>query len=139
MTNKDYIAQFVDRKNKRTYNRQSGLYICTYNNCLEYHYALGLCRKHWNLLALKRKQEKDFDTKLFAELKDDEIKSLLNELLENLTDRERDIINSRFFMNKTLQEVGDMYQLTKERVRQIENQVLLRLRKNVKSYKREII
>lgn len=65
---------------------------------------------------------------LFIEkaLKDD-----INEVLSTLTDKEAEIIQFRFGLNGrsplSLKEIGDRYNLTKERIRQIEKKALRRL------------
>lgn len=52
------------------------------------------------------------------------MRDLINNLLEVLTEQERDVLEYRFGLNnkneKTLRELGENYNLTKERVRQIE-------------------
>jgi len=57
---------------------------------------------------------------------------LLQEVLETLNDRERTILNMRFGLDgdspKTLEEVGVHYRLTRERIRQIQEEALTRLR-----------
>lgn len=62
-----------------------------------------------------------------ASLSDD-----LRAALNTLTDREREIIELRFGLNddnpRTLEEVGDMYHVTRERIRQIESKALGKLR-----------
>jgi RNA polymerase primary sigma factor len=57
---------------------------------------------------------------------------LLQEVLETLTERERTILTMRFGLEgdspKTLEEVGAHYGLTRERIRQIQEEALVRLR-----------
>ena len=63
------------------------------------------------------------------------LKKELNETLSVLDDRERDIIESYFGINKdhvgmTLDDIGDRYDLTKERIRQIKEKAIRKLRHN---------
>ncbi|MCI5839812.1 MAG: sigma-70 family RNA polymerase sigma factor [Peptoniphilaceae bacterium] len=64
-------------------------------------------------------------------LERDAERSLLN-ALNQLTDREKQIIIYRYGLDgekpKTLEEIGNIYDLSRERIRQIENQALSRLR-----------
>jgi len=65
----------------------------------------------------------------------------INSILRTLSDKERDIIELRFGLNGntklSLKEIGDMYSLTKERIRQIEKKALQRLRQKSKQEKLE--
>ncbi len=67
------------------------------------------------------------------DLQCEEIEKLLK---ENLKDREREIILLRFGLKddipRTLEQIGEMYGLTRERVRQIEEEAIKKLRKVVK-------
>lgn len=60
-------------------------------------------------------------------LKDD-----INQVLKSLSEKEADIIEFRYGLNgkrpMSLKEIGDLYSLTKERIRQIEKKALERLR-----------
>ena len=60
------------------------------------------------------------------------LREKINEVLDALTDRERQIIIHRFGLNgeppKTLEECGILYDLTRERIRQIEAKALRKLR-----------
>ncbi len=56
----------------------------------------------------------------------------LNEILDTLTDREADVLRMRFGMydgrSHTLEEVGQLFGVTRERIRQIENKAIRKLR-----------
>lgn len=70
-------------------------------------------------------------------LMDVALKEDINTVLSTLTDREREIIELRFGlvgkMPMSLKEIGEIYNLTKERIRQIEKKALERLRVPQKS------
>jgi len=61
-----------------------------------------------------------------------ELKNKIKELLQNLNERESSIIKLRFGiedgMPKTLEEVGNIYKVTRERIRQIESKCLKKLK-----------
>jgi RNA polymerase primary sigma factor len=63
---------------------------------------------------------------------DSSLRSEINKLLETLSEKEADIIEQRFGLNglipMSLKEIGDRYNLTKERIRQIEKKALDRLK-----------
>ena len=67
------------------------------------------------------------------------IKEKIHEILQYLTDRERMIIELRFGLKDgialTLEEVGKKFNVTRERIRQIEAKVLQKLREHPKSSK----
>ncbi|MEI6073142.1 MAG: RNA polymerase sigma factor RpoD/SigA [Verrucomicrobiae bacterium] len=69
----------------------------------------------------------------FEMLRDKDLRDEVGGLLDALDDRERRIINSRFGLDgkkpKTLEEVGVKFRVTRERIRQIQNIALLKLRK----------
>jgi RNA polymerase primary sigma factor len=60
--------------------------------------------------------------------------------LRSLSPREQEIVRMRYGLNEagkeyTLQEVGEMFQVTRERIRQIEEKALLKLRSHYRSSK----
>lgn len=73
------------------------------------------------------------DVIVFQSLKDE-----LNQILDALTPKEKDILELRFGLNgyspSTLESIGSKYNLTRERIRQIENKALKRInRLNLKT------
>jgi len=67
------------------------------------------------------------------------LKEQLNEVLETLTEREQKVLRLRFGMNdgraRTLEEVGKEFDVTRERIRQIEAKALRKLRHPSRSRK----
>lgn len=63
---------------------------------------------------------------------DDSLREALNSVLETLTPSEREILRMRFGLNgnkpMSLQQIGDKFNLSKERIRQIEKKAIRRLR-----------
>ena len=75
------------------------------------------------------------------DINEEDLKNAIEALLDTLSPRERTILIHRFGLNgeepKTLNEVGEIVGLSRERVRQIENRVLKKLRKIAKIKKLE--
>lgn len=68
------------------------------------------------------------------------LKTQLNQVLDTLTDRERDVLKLRFGLDesgraRTLEEVGSQFEVTRERIRQIEAKALRKLRHPSRSKK----
>ena len=65
------------------------------------------------------------------------LKERLRDILETLTDRERQVVDFRFGLtdgySRTLEEVGRLFNVTRERTRQIEAKALRKLRHPVRS------
>lgn len=66
----------------------------------------------------------------------------LHEALSDLTERQRNILENRYGLNdgieKTLEQVGQLYCITRERVRQIENKALRRIAHKYRGKRRAI-
>jgi len=66
----------------------------------------------------------------------EELKAICDSLLNDLPERNRDIVQRRFGIGygepQTLQTIGDVYKITRERVRQLEDKKLDSLRKSSK-------
>jgi RNA polymerase primary sigma factor len=75
------------------------------------------------------------------DINEEDLKRVIEALLDTLSPRERTILIHRFGLNgkepKTLDEVGEIVGLSRERVRQIENRILKKLRKIAKIKKLE--
>jgi RNA polymerase primary sigma factor len=69
----------------------------------------------------------------FEMLRDKDLRDEVGDLLDVLDERERRIINARFGLDghkpKTLEEVGEKFGVTRERIRQLQNIALSKLRK----------
>ena len=65
------------------------------------------------------------------------LREQIDELLRELTDRERQVLELRFGLKdgrpRTLEEVGKYFDVTRERIRQIEGKALTKLKKSAKS------
>ena len=79
--------------------------------------------------------ENDLDDQVAATM----LKDQLDEVLNTLTDRERKVLDLRYGLTdgeeKTLEEVGQEFNVTRERVRQIEAKALRKLRHPSRSRK----
>ena len=64
------------------------------------------------------------------------IRDLIKEIIVDLSDRERDILKMRFGLEDgvthTLEEVGKVFGVTRERIRQIESKALEKIREHGK-------
>lgn len=82
-----------------------------------------------NLAVLK---EQDFN-----------LKEVIEDMFLVLTDKERDVITKRFSLNnkprQTLDKIGKHYDVTRERIRQIENIALAKLRRTLSNTKLRLI
>jgi len=69
----------------------------------------------------------------FAQLRDKDLQEEVGDLLEQLDERERKIINSRFGLDGsepiTLEEVGTKFGVTRERIRQLQNIAINKMRR----------
>ena len=65
------------------------------------------------------------------------LREQIEELLQGLTDREREVLELRFGLKdgktRTLEEVGKYFDVTRERIRQIEGKALVKLKKSAKN------
>ena len=65
------------------------------------------------------------------------LKEQINELLQGLTERERQVLELRFGLKdgrtRTLEEVGRYFDVTRERIRQIEGKALTKLKKSART------
>lgn len=81
------------------------------------------------LTVIPDRETNVFD-QVFQQIKKDEVNNILK--ATDLTKRERDILNYRFGLNdypiRTLEQIADMFGLTRERIRQIEEKALNKLR-----------
>ena len=73
------------------------------------------------------------------ELKRQNLKEVVTKILSTLTPREERLLRLRFFYNKTLREIGLLFNVNSERVRQIEAKALRKLKhpsrsKELKNY-----
>jgi len=122
---------------------ERGFKFSTYA-CNAINHALGRLRKRW-IRQRKRycaSYEPDYDRSDYQETRHeaherdcvDELRQILTTNSSDLTDTEKKIIAHRFFRQHddgkrmTLVEVGKLIGMTKERVRQIQNRALLKLR-----------
>jgi len=71
----------------------------------------------------------------YVQLEDKTVKAMLEEMIKTLNDREATILRYRFGLDgedeKTLEEVGEKFGVTRERVRQIQNIALNKLRRMI--------
>ena len=74
----------------------------------------------------------------YAQLEDKTVVSMLHEMVKTLEPRESTILSARFGLDggseKTLEEVGEEFGVTRERVRQVQNIALKKLRKMIERF-----
>jgi RNA polymerase primary sigma factor len=79
----------------------------------------------------------------FELIRDKNMRDVLIELLKVLDDREREIISKRFALDgskpKTLEEVGKKFGVTRERIRQLQNIALAKLRRALAKREKPIV
>jgi len=77
----------------------------------------------------------------FEQLHNKTLLNDINEMMEDLEEREAEIIRLRFGLGgekpKTLEEVGEMFNITRERVRQLQNMALTRMRKTLREKEKQ--
>lgn len=56
------------------------------------------------------------------------LRNKIKDILDTLTEREREVLSQRFDYSKTVEEVGQQFQVTRERIRQIEAKALRKMR-----------
>lgn len=71
-------------------------------------------------------------------LERDELKKIIREAIETLPEGSKNIIDERYFQNKTLVEIAHERNVSKERIRQIETKALWSLRRN-EQFKKKVI
>ncbi len=78
----------------------------------------------------------------FEELRDQDLRDEVGDLLSVLDDREKKIIFSRFGLDggksKTLEDVGEKFGVTRERIRQLQNIAILKMRRALAKKERPI-
>ena len=77
----------------------------------------------------------------FEQLSDSNLRDQIHDLIEVLDERERKIIFSRFGLDggkaKTLEQVGKHFGITRERIRQVQNIALMKLRRALQKKEKE--
>lgn len=77
----------------------------------------------------------------FENLRDKTLQAEVNEMIDRLGEREAEIIKLRFGLEgrnpQTLEEVGEIFGITRERVRQLQNMALSQMRKNMQQVERQ--
>ena len=70
-------------------------------------------------------------------VRSEELREQIEELLQGLTERERQVLELRFGLKdgktRTLEEVGRYFDVTRERIRQIEGKALQKLKKSARN------
>ncbi|MHA1933417.1 MAG: sigma-70 family RNA polymerase sigma factor [Promethearchaeota archaeon] len=127
------IADFQSKKNRIPTDKEiselTGFSQRTIKNCSTV--------KNSNILSLEECRENgffcDYEDVSFDKEHVDYTKKVLMEKLNSLSDREKFIIERRFFGQETLEQVANQVGLSKERIRQIQNKALAKLKNEMES------
>ena len=79
----------------------------------------------------------------YVHLEEKTIKAMLRDMIKHLPEREAEILNFRYGLDgedeRTLEEVGTKFKVTRERVRQIQNMALSRLRRAIIKLEKTVV
>lgn len=147
--NRSFYSEFIKYKNvvEKGYSEDAGIKVTIYDNPQILEDIINLMKDTCSItekmeLYLRNKLNVIYHNELPVDLisdydmeekliKEDEIKTLW-EIIETLPEKERDVIFKRFGFNgdciMTLEDIGKIYGVTRERVRQIETKALARFK-----------
>ena len=125
----DMIAKNVKLKS-------NNMYQCTYRliNSNIKKYNKGLEAENDKITKLNEDIYCSEDL-IFDQIYKTELMAQIYNLLNTLTERERKVIEYRFYETSTLEEIGKRFGLSRDRIRQIEDKALWKLRNPTRSKK----
>lgn len=82
------------------------------------------------LLKLYSDSQADEDSEFEDKLSNEELRKILDEALNKLPEKTQKVINDRYYKSKTLEQCGNELNVSRERIRQIENEGFRKLRKD---------